>query len=128
MTSLDAPQEEIHVLLVDDQVDVLENLSLIIEDEPGVSVVGRARDGEEALFQAEVLSPHVVVMDVKMPNMDGLEATRRLKTLYPEIRIILLSMYENEEFIRAGKDAGASHYYIKGNTTQQLIDAIRERR
>lgn len=128
MGLLDVPQEDIHVLLVDDQVEVLESLSLLLEDEPGVSVVGSARNGEEALFLAENLLPHVVVMDVKMPRMDGLETTRRLKTLYPQMRVILLSMYDSEEYIKAGQEAGASKYFLKGTSTQQLIDAIKEKR
>lgn len=125
MTKSASERREIKVLLVDDQDDVLEGLKSVLETEPGLSIVGFAKNGLEALAQAEKLLPQVVVMDVKMPKMDGLEATRLLKSLYPEMRVILLSMYENEEFVRSGREAGASNYLLKGSATDRLIDAIK---
>lgn len=122
------PSEErnIEVLLVEDEESVLESLKTFLEMEPGLSVIGLARDGLEALEQAQKLSPQVIVMDVRMPRMDGLQATRSIKAQYPEMRIILLSMYDNEELIQAGKEAGANRYLLKGTASQELVKAIKE--
>lgn len=125
MAELDSERQDTRVLLVDDQEDVLSSLKMILETEPGLCVVGVAKNGFEALHQAEKLLPQVVIMDVKMPRMDGLEATRQIKNAHPEMNVILLSMYENEEFMQAGKEAGASHYFLKGASTAHLVDAIK---
>jgi DNA-binding NarL/FixJ family response regulator len=125
MAELKSPRKEIQVLLVDDQDDVLESLKLFLETEPGLSVVGLAKDGFEALEKVRKLSPQVVIMDVKMPRMNGLEATRRLKSLYPKINVILLSMYNNPELMQEGKEAGANSYFLKGTTTLDLINKIK---
>ena len=125
MNKLAPQQKDIEILLVDDQEDILENLKLFLETEPGLSVVGIAKDGLEALKKAKQLLPEVIVMDVKMPRMSGVEATRHLRDVYPEMNVILISMYDDKELIQKGKEAGAKSYFLKGTAMQILIDEIR---
>jgi DNA-binding NarL/FixJ family response regulator len=116
--------KDIRVLLVDDHEIVRDRLRRLLELQQGIEVVGEATDGEEALSQVEVLSPDVVLMDVKMPKMNGIEATRRLKEKQTACKIIMLTMYEEHaaESIKAGADS----YLLKGAKGHELAEAIRE--
>lgn len=118
--------EKIRILLADDNPVVREELSALLNLEEDFEVVGVAADGVEAVEKAEELSPQLVLMDVKMPRMDGLVATRELKKRYPNMHIVLLSIYDNQEYIKEGIDSGASAYIVKGIPFNELIQVIRD--
>lgn len=114
----------IRVLLVDDHALMRQGLKGILEDGADVTVVGEAADGEEALAIAEALRPEVVIMDINMPKMDGVEATRRLKTRLPSTVVIGLSMHTSAHHREALKNAGAFAYLTKGSVSDQLKQTI----
>lgn len=122
--------EQIRVLIVDDQRLLCEGFRKLIELEPNLEVVGMAGDGEEALATAERLvaeqrAPDVVLMDVRMPQMDGIAATRALKERWPEMRVVFLTTFDDRKLIQAGLQAGASGYVLKDITAEQLGATIR---
>ncbi len=122
MLSMVAP---ITVLLVDDQAIMLDGLEALLSRDPGLSVVGRAGNGKEAVASVAALDPDVVLMDISMPEMDGIEATRRIKKLSGTSRVLVLSMYNNKEFVRELMAAGASGYLLKNAGHEELHQAIR---
>jgi DNA-binding NarL/FixJ family response regulator len=122
--------ERIRVLIVDDQRLLREGFRKLIELEPNLEVVGTAGDGEEALatverLHAERTAPEVVLMDVRMPRLDGIAATRAFKERWPEIRIVILTTFDDRELIQAGLQAGAQGYLLKDITAEQLATTIR---
>jgi DNA-binding NarL/FixJ family response regulator len=122
--------ERLRVLIVDDQRLLCEGFRKLIELEPDLEVVGMAGDGEEALALVERLSatrtaPDVVLMDVRMPRLDGIAATRALKERWPEIRVVILTTFDDRELIQAGLQAGARGYVLKDITAEQLATTIR---
>ena len=122
--------ELLRVMIVDDQRLLCEGFRKLIELEPDLEVVGMAGDGEEALAMVERLSaqrsaPDVVLMDVRMPRLDGIAATRALKERWPEIRVVILTTFDERELIQAGLQAGAEGYVLKDITAEQLATAIR---
>jgi DNA-binding NarL/FixJ family response regulator len=122
--------EHIRVMIVDDQGLLREGFRKLIELEPNLEVVGMAGDGEEALASVELLSaekmaPDIVLMDVRMPGMDGIEATRVFKERWPEIRIVILTTFDDRALIQAGLQAGAQGYILKDITAEQLASTIR---
>src|SRR5215471_7759794 len=122
--------ERLRVLIVDDQRLLCEGFRELIELEPNLEVVGMAGDGEEALATVERLSaqrsaPDVVLMDVRMPRLDGIAATRALKERWPQIRIVILTTFDDRELIQAGLQAGAEGYVLKDITAEQLATTIR---
>jgi DNA-binding NarL/FixJ family response regulator len=122
--------EIIHVLIVDDQRLLCEGFRKLIELEPGLEVIGMAGNGEEALATVERLQgkgtpPNVVLMDVRMPRMDGIAATRAFKERWPEMRIVILTTFDDRELIQAGLQAGADGYVLKDITAEQLATTIR---
>ena len=114
----------IRVLLADDHPMLRKGLAEMLLEQPGLDLVGEADDGQEAVEIALQLRPDVVLMDVSMPRMDGIEATRRIKGAAPEIRIIGLSMHEQNDMASTMRDAGASDYLMKTAAPEELIDAI----
>jgi DNA-binding NarL/FixJ family response regulator len=121
--------EQIRVLIVDDQRLLREGFRKLIEMEPNLAVIGMAGDGEEALavverLHAERLVPDVVLMDVRMPRLDGIAATRAFKERWPQIRIIILTTFDDRELIQAGLQAGAQGYLLKDITAEQLATTI----
>jgi DNA-binding NarL/FixJ family response regulator len=114
------------VLLVDDHAMVRQGLKTMLENYADVEVVGEACDGEEALVCTEQLNPAVVVMDINMPKMNGIEATTRLKARYPDLAIIGLSVNAGEENQKAMKKAGATSLITKEAAVEQLYAAIQE--
>lgn len=116
---------ELRVLLADDHAVVREGLKALIQAEPGLELVGEAADGETAYQEALRLRPDVVVMDVSMPVVSGVEATQRLKQECPEIRVVALTAYEDGAYVRRLLDAGAAGYVLKRAATHVLIEAIR---
>ena len=118
--------EKIRLLIVDDQVLFLESLSTFLRNYAAdIEVVGLARDGSEALEKAAALKPDIVLMDVHMPVMDGVEATGRLIAAYPGIRILILSTYDVDEYVRRALKLGAAGYLLKDISPTELIASIR---
>lgn len=115
----------IRVLVADDHVVMREGICLLLEAEPDIKVVGQANDGQEALEKAQKLIPDVVLMDITMPGMSGLEATRQLRAALPETQILALTMHEGDEFFFRMLQAGASGYVLKGASPDELLSAIR---
>lgn len=115
----------IRVLVVDDHAMVREGIRMILGAEPDVQVVGEAADGKEAIEKTRELSPDLVLMDVAMPGLGGLEATLEIRKLYPETRILVLSQYDNREYIFRFLKAGASGYILKSAAGRELVTAVR---
>ena len=114
----------IKVLLADDHTIVRKGLHALLEAENDIEVVGEAEDGREALKKAERLQPDVVVMDIAMPGLNGLEATRQIKKHFPTIKVLILSMHTNEEYIFQTLRSGASGYLVKKAAPIDLVLAI----
>jgi DNA-binding NarL/FixJ family response regulator len=115
----------IRVLVADDHPVVREGLSAIVDVEDDIAVVGQAWDGAEALRQARQLRPDVVLMDLKMPNMDGVVAIERIRAELPDTHVLVLTTYADEEYIMAGIRAGARGYLLKDALPDELVRAIR---
>ncbi len=120
------PMQPIRLLLVDDQRLMRDGLRVILELEPDLKVVGEAGDGETALQLFDKLHPDVVLMDIRMPGMDGVEATRRMMTRWPEARVIILTTFDDDEFVFEGLRAGALGYLLKDVSGGELAEAIRK--
>lgn len=118
--------EPIHLLIVDDQRLMREGLRTLLELEPDLAISGEAEDGQAALEQYEALLPDVVLMDIRMPRLDGVEATRRLRQRWPEARVIILTTFDDDALVFDGLRAGALGYLLKDVSGQELAEAIRE--
>lgn len=114
----------IRVLLVDDHPLVLDGINACLSSEASIEVVGQANNGLEALELAEALAPDVVLMDVSMPVMNGLEATKEMKLRFPQYRVLILSMHENREYILQLIQSGAAGYVLKDVSSEELVKAI----
>lgn len=117
--------EIIRVLIADDHTIVRSGVRLLLAAETDIEVIGEALDGYEAIALVESLRPDVVLMDITMPKMDGLEATRQIKARFPETNILVLTMHRSDEYFFEMLQAGASGYILKGAKTGELIDAVR---
>ena len=113
------------VLLADDHNMIRQGLRALIEKEDGMSVIAEAEDGRKAVELTRDLAPTVVVMDVGMPNMNGIEATRRIVSEFPGVRVLALSMHSDKRFVKEMFSAGASGYLIKDSAFGELALAIR---
>ena len=116
--------DKTRVLLAEDHTIVRKGLRSLLDKETGIEVVGEAEDGREAIVKAEELHPDVVVMDIAMPGLNGLEATRQIKKRFPDMKILILTMHANEEYILQSLKAGASGYLVKKAAPAELISAI----
>lgn len=114
----------IRILIADDHGVMRAGLRAILEDEPEIEVVGVAADGEEAVHLAGVLHPEIVLLDIGMPGLDGIEATRQLRQISANTLVLILSVYEDESLLREAIKAGASGYIIKRAAEDELIGAI----
>lgn len=117
---------KITILVVDDHAPYRRGLRSMIDVEPDMISVGEASDGHEAIEQVEHLKPDIVLMDVNMPRMDGMEATRNLSDTYPNLMIIMLTMFKGEEHLREARRAGASAYVLKDAGSEILLQTIRD--
>lgn len=116
--------DNIRILIVDDHHIVREGLRSLLETEPNIVVIGEAKDGEEAVNHTIDLNPDVVLMDIRMPIMNGIEATRQIKARVPGTRIIILSSFDQEEEVFDAIRCGASGYVLKDVIPDQLVRAI----
>ena len=114
------PPDPTRVLIVDDQALMREGLRTLLELDETISVVGTAANGHDALAQAQRLCPHVVLMDIRMPGMDGIAATRALKESHPHLQVLMLTTFDDDELIFAALQAGASGYVLKDTPSEQL--------
>ena len=115
----------IRLLLVDDQALLRESLGLLLSVQPDLCVVGEAANGEEALRQAAALRPDVVLMDLRMPVLNGVAATRRLRASQPETRVIVLTTFDDDEDVFEALRAGAVGYLLKDVSGDKLVEAVR---
>ncbi|GAA1567973.1 response regulator transcription factor [Dactylosporangium maewongense] len=115
----------IRVLLADDEAMVRAGLRLLIDNEPDLTVVGEAVDGAEAVAVAGRTAPDVVLMDVRMPNVDGIEAARQIIAARPEARIVMLTTFREDRYLQDALRAGVSGFLLKVSPPQQMLDAIR---
>ncbi len=120
--------EKIRILLADDHTVVRQGLRVLLEAEPDIAVVGEAETGRQAVQLARKLAPDVVVMDVAMPNLNGLEATRQIARELPLVKLLVLSSYDDEEYVHQVTEAGAAGYLVKQTAATDLIKAVREAR
>ena len=116
---------KIRILIADDHTLLRNGICALLENEPDIAIVGEASDGREAVHLADQLKPNVVLMDIAMPLLNGLEATRQIKREHPEINVLVLTMYDNEEYFREMLEVGASGYIIKRAAATELVSAIR---
>ncbi len=117
--------KRIRILIAEDHTLVRQGLTALLKSEPDFEVVGEASDGLEAITLVDKMIPDVVLMDVAMRNLNGLEATRNIKKRFPQIKVLVLTMYDNEEMIFQILKAGASGYLIKDSAMTDLVSAIR---
>ncbi|MGE5620057.1 MAG: response regulator [Sphingomonadaceae bacterium] len=116
---------KIRLLLVDDHAVLRAGLRTLLNAEPDMEVVGEASDGKQAIDRIATLQPDVVLMDITMPEMNGLDATRRIRKLYPDVRVLVLTMHDSEEYLLQTLQAGGSGYVPKKAADTDLITAIR---
>ncbi|MGI8825126.1 MAG: response regulator [Chloroflexota bacterium] len=112
------------VLLVDDHAIVREGLRLVLAAEENIEVIGEGGDGREALDLLEALHPDVIVMDIAMPNLNGLEATRQITRRFPAVRVVILTMHENQQYLLQIIKAGATGCVLKRSMGRELVTAI----
>lgn len=117
--------DKITVLICDDHAIVREGTRKLLEQESDIEVVGEARDGAEAVEKARSLRPRVIAMDIAMPGMNGIEATRKIKSILPETAVIALTAYDDLPYISAILESGAAGYILKSARSEELVLAIR---
>ena len=114
----------VKIVLADDQTLVRQAFRGLLEDEPGIDVIGEAGDGLEAVKIVQELKPDILITDLKMPGLDGIEVTRRIKELLPEINVVVLSMFGDKAYVNAALKAGACGYVLKKYGVEGLVEAI----
>jgi DNA-binding NarL/FixJ family response regulator len=117
--------DNIRVLLVDDQELVRYGFRLMLEANPGIVVVGESSDGTQAIGAAGRLRPDVVLMDISMPGVGGIEATKRITELYPDTRVLVITTYDLDEYAFGALDAGAAGFLLKDTRPDDLVAAVR---
>ena len=116
--------EKMGVLIAEDHTLIREGLRSLLSSHPDLEVIGEAADGREAIQQAEKLSPALMLMDLSMPRMGGVEAIREIKKKWPKIKILALTVNDSEEYVLAALQAGADGYILKDSTRAELVQAI----
>ena len=114
----------IHILLADDHAILRAGLKMMLNAQPDMEVIGEAHDGRQALHEALRLHPDVILMDITMPDMNGIEATRQVKKQLPDVKVLILTMHENDEYVFQALRAGASGYLLKEAADTDLINAL----
>lgn len=115
----------IRVVIADDQALIREGFAVLLNAQPDIDVVGEAENGEDALGKVEELAPDVVLMDIRMPGVDGLEATRRIVAAGSETRIVVLTTFDSDEYVYEALRAGASGFLLKDTSGRHLAEAVR---
>jgi len=115
----------IRIILADDHAVLRHGLSRAFEQESDIKVVGQANDGHSTIELVQELSPDVVIMDIAMPDLNGIEATRRITKDYPKVKVIGLSMHSSDKYIREMFKAGASGYLLKNSPFEELVEAVK---
>ncbi len=118
--------DSIRVLMVDDHAILRDGLRSLLERQPGILVVGEASSGEEALEQVAALEPDVVLMDLAMPGMNGLEATQHLRQSHPKVKVLILTQHDDREYIAPALQAGATGYVLKRSGGREVVNAIHQ--
>jgi len=116
--------KSVKIILADDHTIVRQGLAKLLEGEPEFHVIGEAENGREAVAKVEELKPHVVIMDIAMPMLNGIEATRQIKKIRPQTRVIILSMHCHDRYIKELFSLGASGYLLKDSTGSDIVKAI----
>lgn len=116
---------KIKVLVTDDQTELAKELKSVLETDEGLEVVALAKDGFDALEKIESCAPDVVLLDIRMPNMNGVVATQRIKSEYPEIKVVILTTFDDSDYILNAINNGASGYLLKDTSASALIDAVK---
>ncbi len=116
----------IKVVLADDQELIRQSLGFVLNRQEDIEIVGTARNGQEALRLVEEHQPDVALLDVRMPEMDGVECTRRIKQQYPRTKVIILTTFDDDEYIYDALRYGATGYLLKGVSVERLTEAVRE--
>lgn len=117
--------DKTRIVLADDHAILREGIRALLEDQSDMTVVGEAADGRKAIELARDLSPDIIVMDIGMPLLNGLEATRQIKHNFPQVAVLVLTMHDNEEYVSQILAAGASGYVLKRAASSELVTAIR---
>ena len=115
----------IKVLICDDQAIIRDGLEMLLKLERNIQVAGQARDGAEAVELAERLAPDLVLMDLKMPGMNGIEATRQIRAKFPQVKVLVLTTYDDDEWLFDAVRAGAAGYLLKDTPREKVVEAIR---
>jgi len=118
--------DKIRILLAEDHKVVREGTRRLLESQNDFEVVGEASDGIEAVELAKKYKPEIIIMDVSMPRLNGIEATKQIKAIYPNMAVLVLTGYDDDEYVFALLEAGAAGYLLKESSGQELIDAIRQ--
>jgi DNA-binding NarL/FixJ family response regulator len=113
------------VIICDDQTIVRDGLAMLLKLEPDIEVAGTAEDGAVAVEMVEKVKPDLVLMDLKMPMMNGVEATRRIRAKHPEIKVLVLTTYDDDEWVFDAIKAGASGYLLKDTSREEVIRAVK---
>ncbi len=117
--------EKIKVLVVDDQKELAEEIGNVLASDSALEFVGTAADGFDALEKIAEKLPHVVLLDIRMPNMNGVVATQRIKTEYPDVKVVILTTFDDSDYILNAINNGASGYLLKDLSGNMLIDAVK---
>jgi DNA-binding NarL/FixJ family response regulator len=113
------------VIICDDQAIIRDGLEMLLKLEKDIEVIGQAQDGAEAVALVERTRPDLVLMDLKMPGLNGIEATRQIRTAYPQVKVLVLTTYDDDEWVFDAIRAGASGYLLKDTPREEVIKAVR---
>lgn len=116
---------KMRILIADDHAIVREGLRSLLGAQPDIEIVGEATNGEEAVSKTKELQPDIVLMDITMPGLNGLEASRQLREHSPQVKILVLTMHESDEYFFKFLEVGAAGYFVKGGSSSELISALR---
>src|SRR5437667_6269591 len=115
---------KIRILLVDDHTILRAGLKMMLNAQPDMDVIGEAHDGRQAIQESQRLHPDIVLMDITMPDMNGIESTRQIKKALPDVKVLILTMHENDEYVFQALRAGASGYILKEAADTELMSAL----
>src|SRR5437667_5004337 len=124
MTTSQDRAMKIRILLADDHTILRAGLKMMLNAQPDMEVVGEAQDGRQAIEETQKLQPDIVLMDITMPDLTGIEATRQIKRLFPDVKVLMLTMHEHDEYVFQALQAGASGYMLKEAADTELTTAL----